>query len=33
MFDPPLLPVTPSYFLIGHIVWSHSAHAQFCVYC
>ncbi|CAI9602440.1 unnamed protein product [Staurois parvus] len=27
--DPPLLPGSPSYLLIKHIVWSHSAHAQF----
>ncbi|CAI9585218.1 unnamed protein product, partial [Staurois parvus] len=32
-FDPPLLPVPPSCLLIRHIVWSHSAHAQFSVYC
>ncbi|CAI9561155.1 unnamed protein product, partial [Staurois parvus] len=27
--NPPLLPVSPSYHLIRHIMWSHSAHAQF----
>ncbi|CAI9563028.1 unnamed protein product, partial [Staurois parvus] len=26
--DSPLLPVFPSYRLIRHIVWIHSAHAQ-----
>ncbi|CAI9599564.1 unnamed protein product, partial [Staurois parvus] len=26
--DPPLLPVSPTYLLIRHIVWSHSAHVQ-----
>ncbi|CAI9545599.1 unnamed protein product, partial [Staurois parvus] len=31
--DPPLLPVPPSYLLIRHIVWRHSAHAPFGVYC
>ncbi|CAI9587503.1 unnamed protein product, partial [Staurois parvus] len=31
--DPPLLPVSPSYLLIRHIVWRHSAHAQFGVHC
>ncbi|CAI9605433.1 unnamed protein product [Staurois parvus] len=31
--DPPLLPVSLSYLLIRHIVWSHSEHAQFGVYC
>ncbi|CAI9577291.1 unnamed protein product, partial [Staurois parvus] len=30
--DPPLLPFS-SYLLIRHIVWSHSAYAQFGVYC
>ncbi|CAI9557037.1 unnamed protein product [Staurois parvus] len=30
--DPPLLPVHPFYLLIRHIVWRHSAHAQFGVY-
>ncbi|CAI9603268.1 unnamed protein product [Staurois parvus] len=27
--DPHLLPVSPFYLLIRHIVWKHSAHAQF----
>ncbi|CAI9532461.1 unnamed protein product, partial [Staurois parvus] len=27
--DPPLLPVSPSYLLIRHIMQRHSAHAQF----
>ncbi|CAI9558965.1 unnamed protein product, partial [Staurois parvus] len=30
--NPPLLPVSPSYLLIRHIVCSHSSHAQFDVY-
>ncbi|CAI9588318.1 unnamed protein product [Staurois parvus] len=29
--DPPLLPVSPSYHLLRHIVWKHSAHAHLCV--
>ncbi|CAI9588374.1 unnamed protein product, partial [Staurois parvus] len=29
IWDPSLLPVSPSNLLIIHIVWSHSAHAQF----
>ncbi|CAI9576199.1 unnamed protein product [Staurois parvus] len=31
--DPSLLPVSPYYLLVIHIMWSHSAHAQFSVYC
>ncbi|CAI9584429.1 unnamed protein product, partial [Staurois parvus] len=30
--DPLLLSVPPSYLLIRHIGWRHSAHAQFGVY-
>ncbi|CAI9617939.1 unnamed protein product [Staurois parvus] len=30
--DPSLLLVSPSYLLIRHILWSHSAHSQFGVY-
>ncbi|CAI9541841.1 unnamed protein product [Staurois parvus] len=30
---PPILPMSPSYLLIRHIVWRNSAHAQFGVYC
>ncbi|CAI9616855.1 unnamed protein product [Staurois parvus] len=32
LYDPPLLPESPSYLLIRHIVRSHSGHAQFGVY-
>ncbi|CAI9620139.1 unnamed protein product [Staurois parvus] len=31
--DPPILPLSPSYLLLRHMVWRHSAHAQFGVYC